>query len=44
MILELGTYELAIEADGYDLQIVKLVVSEFDADKSAIKKLYKLSK
>jgi len=44
MILDPGTYELEIEADGYDLKIVKLVVSEFDADKGAIKKLYKLSK
>ena len=44
MILDPGTYELEIEADGYDLKIVKFVVSEFDADKGAIKKLFKLSK
>ena len=44
MILDPGTYELEIEADGYDLKIVKLVVSEFDADKDVIKKLFKLSK
>ena len=35
MILDPGTYELEIEADGYELKIVKLVVSEFDADKGA---------
>jgi len=44
MILDPGTYELEIEADGYKLNIVKLVVSEFDADKGEIKKLFKLSK
>ena len=44
MILDPGTYELEIEADNYELKIVKLIVSEFDADKGAIKKLYKLSK
>jgi len=44
MILDPGTYELEIEADGYELKIVKLVVSEFDADKGEIKKLFKLSK
>ena len=44
MILDPGAYELEIEADGYELKIVKLVVSEFDADKGAIKKLFKLSK
>ena len=44
MILDPGTYELEIEADNYPLKIVKLIVSEFDADKGAIKKLYKLSK
>ena len=44
MILDPGTYELEIEADGYAPTIVKLVVSEFDADKGEIKKLFKLSK
>ena len=44
MILDPGTYELEIEADGYYIKIVKLVVSEFDAEKDAIKKLYKLSR
>lgn len=44
MILEPGTYELEIEADGYELKIVKLIVSEFDADKADIKKTFKLSK
>jgi hypothetical protein len=44
MILDPGTYELEIEADDYELKIVKLVVSEFDADQGVIKKLFKLSK
>ena len=44
MILDPGTYELEIEANGYELTIVKLVVSEFDADKGMIKKSFKLSK
>ena len=44
MILDPGTYELEIEAAGYDIKIVKLVVSEFDAEKGTIKILYKLSK
>lgn len=44
MILDPGTYELEIEAPGYELVIKKLVVSEFDADKGMIKKSFKISK
>jgi len=44
MILDPGTYELEIEADGYELKVVELVVSEFDADKGMVKKSFKLSK
>jgi len=44
MILDPGTYELELEADGYELTIIELVVSEFDADKGMIKKSFKIAK
>ena len=44
IILEPGKYELEIEANGYELKVQNLLVSEFDSDKGMIKKSFKLSK
>lgn len=44
LILNPGKYELEIEADGIELTIQELVVSEFDADLGMIKKEIKITK
>lgn len=44
IILEPGTYSLEIEADGYQLGVQTLKVSEFDSDKGMNMKTFTLSK